>query len=398
MPIFELIVRDATGQLQKRQESGDSATALTARLQQSGLMVMLCREQHATPWPWRRPSRAPTFSLLLFCRELQILLQAGLPLMEALLILKQRQGTTGYQGVVTSLVQHLEQGASLSEALTNHPDAFPRLFVAMVAASEHTGALGEALSRYIAYQESWQTVRSKLISAAIYPAILVGVGTLVGAFMLFYLAPKFSLVYQQSDSPLHLSTALLLHWGAFVQAHQLPVALTLAGLLTGLVVLLRAEPTRQRLLQRILRIGPLAQLMHVVVCTQFYRSLALLLRGGNTVTSSLELCRQVLPSHYQSALTESSRRIQQGASISEAFSQHGLTTDIAERMLHSGENSGQLAHMLEQTALFHEREIMERIERLSRVLEPVLMLVMGLIIGTLVIGMYLPIFDVAGQL
>lgn len=398
MPVFELVVRDASGQLLKRQETADSAATLTTRLQQRGLAILLCRERPAARQAWRRPPRSPAFDLLLFCRELQILLQAGLPLMEALLILQGRQGAASYQGVVNVLVQHLEQGASLSEALAGHPEAFPPLFVAMVAASEHTGALGEALSRYIAYQESWQTVRSKLVSAAIYPAVLVGVGSLVALFMLFFLAPRFSLVYQQSNGPLHLSTALLVHWGTFVQAHQLAVSLALASLVSGVVMLLRSARTRQRLMQQISRIGPVARLMHVVVCTQFYRSLALLLRGGNTVPESLELCRQVLPEHYQDALTESCRLIQQGSPLSEAFARHGLTTDIAERMLHSGENSGHLAHMLEQTAVFHEREIMERIDRLSRVLEPVLMLVMGLIIGTLVIGMYLPIFDVAGQL
>lgn len=401
MPVFQLVIRDASGQLQQRQESADSREALQAHMQQNGMVVMTCREQAASA-TWQLPSlwqkRAPVFNLLLFCRELQILLQAGLPLMEVLLTLNDRQGSSTYQSVITPLLQRLHEGLSFSQALTEMPDAFPRLFVAMIASSEHSGALDDALGRYIAYQESWHTVRSKLISAAIYPLILIAVGSLVCGFMLLYLAPKFSLIFQQSNGSTRLSTQLMVGWGHFVQAHRTLVMAGLASVAGAAVVALRLPGTRQRLWHLVMRIGPLQRLMHTVYCTQFYRSLALLLRGGNTALQALELSRQILPLPYQNGLDYATRFIQQGGSLSEAFTRHGLTTDIAQRMLHSGENSGKLAHMLEQTALFHEHEIMAKIDRTTRILEPVLMLLMGLVIGTLVIGMYLPIFDVAGQM
>lgn len=398
MPIFQLVVRDPQGRLQQRREAADSASAMQLRLSQSGLTVMLCREEPAPAWQRLLARRShDNFNLLLFCRELQILLQAGMPLLEALLTLNEREGNAGYRSVLSPLLQRLQEGHTFSHALAEQP-VFPKLFVAMIAASEHSGALDDALGRYIAYQEAWRNVRGKLISASIYPLILIAVGSLVCGFMLLYLAPKFSLVYQQSGTSENFSTALLVGWGRFVQTHHTLVMGVLAGVGVAIVAAWRHDTLRQRLWQAVLRIGPLQRLMHVVYCTHFYRSLALLLRGGNTALQALNLSRQVLPAHYQSDVDSATRQIQQGSPLSLAFAQHGLTTDIAQRMLHSGEHSGKLAHMLEQTALFHEHEIMERIERLTRVVEPLLMLLMGLLIGTLVIGMYMPIFDVAGQL
>lgn len=400
MPLFQLVIRDASGQLQQRQESADSQALLQARLQQDGVVVMSCREQAASAWQWPTlwQKRRPVFNLLLFCRELQILLQAGLPLMEALLTLSDRRGAATYQAVITPLLQRLNEGQTFSQALAALPANFPRLFVAMIAASEHSGALDEALGRYVAYQESWQTVRGRLISASIYPLILIAVGSLVCGFMLLYLAPKFSLVYQQAQGPMRFSTQLMVSWGSFVQEHRAWVMALLAGVAGAAAMTWQLPELRQRAWQALLRIGPLRRLMHTVYCTQFYRSLALLLRGGNTALQALDLSRQVLPVFYQPRIDDAVRFIQQGGALSEAFSRHGLTTDIAQRMLHSGESSGKLAHMLEQTALFHEHEVMTSIDRNTRILEPVLMLLMGLVIGTLVIGMYLPIFDVAGQM
>lgn len=398
MPIFQLVVRDPQGRLQQRREAADSASAMQLRLLQSGLTVLLCREEPAPAWQHLFTRRShDSFNLLLFCRELQILLQAGMPLLEALLTLNEREGNAAYRGVISPLLQRLQEGHTFSHALAEQ-SVFPKLFVAMIATSEHSGALDDALGRYIAYQEAWRNVRGKLISASIYPLILIAVGSLVCGFMLLYLAPKFSLVYQQSGTSENFSTALLVGWGRFVQAYHTLVMSVLAGVVVAIVAAWRHDTLRQRLWQAVLRVGPLQRLMHVVYCTHFYRSLALLLRGGNTALQALSLSRQVLPAHYQTDVDSAVRQIQQGSPLSLAFAQHGLTTDIAQRMLHSGEHSGKLAHMLEQTALFHEHEIMERIERLTRVAEPLLMLLMGLLIGTLVIGMYMPIFDVAGQL
>lgn len=399
MPEFTCVIRDASGQLLQRMEAADSQLDLSARLSRNGQTLLSCREITSVRNHWyKRQAAVAPFNLLLFCRELQILLQAGLAIMEALQILSDRQGDSGYQPVISPMLLRLSEGRSLSQAMSELPDAFPRLFVAMMAASEQTGAIDEALARYIGYQEAWKAVRSKLVSAAIYPLILIGVGSLVFGFMLFYLAPKFSLVYQQTGSEMRLSTQILVSWGHFVQEHRSLVLSLLIILIGATFSIVRTPQARQKLLTKLFRIGPLQQLMHTVYCSQFYRSLALLLRGGSTALQAIDLSRQVLPPSYQDSLNSAVRFIQQGGMLSEAFQHHGLTTDISGRMLHSGENSGKLAHMLEQIAHFHEHEIMDRIDRLTRVLEPLLMLIMGLLIGTLVISMYLPIFDMAGKM
>lgn len=400
MPTFRIVIKRRDGTLDRRTES---ATALDdLKLQLSTRQELLVYSELVTSWSPRalhaQNKKSARFNLLLFCRELESLLNAGLPLLEALLILSERTGKDGQHEIVSALVARLTEGHGFGQALRDFPERFPPLFVALMSASENTGRLPEALGRYVTYQETWQQLKSRLVGAMIYPGILLSIGMLVMSFLLIYLAPKFSVVYQQIRAERSFSTELMIQWGAFVQSHQSEIVLAFLALVCTLAAALRHPQTRSTVIGLASRLRVLSRVLHTSHCSQFYRSLALLLRGGNNLVLSIELSRSVMPPQYELALTAAIGNIRQGMPLSTAFDQNNLTTDIAYRMIRSGEGTGNVAHMLDQIAQFHEREIAEHIDRVTRFIEPVIMLFMGTLIGSIVISMYLPIFEIAGQL
>lgn len=358
------------------------------------------RLPHASRFRRRR------FDLSLFVYELLTLLRAGLALTEALETLDERRrqshsGAADEQGhhVLPELVRLMQQGKSFSTALALNPEHFSALLVAMIAASEQTGGMIEALERYLHYRTQVSVVRQKLISASLYPALLMLTGTAVALFLVWFLAPRFAHVYEGMPAAgLPLLSRWLLTVGLIINEHT---AATLSGLSVILMcasALLTRPAVRERALVLLGRIEWLGEKLKLLQLARFYRSLAMLLQGGVALLPSLEMTRELLALPLQDRLTRAMNGISQGRKISDSLEQEGLVTTVARRLLRAGETNGQVAGMLEQAAMFHEREIAQWVERFARLVEPLLMLVMGLGIGTIVVLLYLPVFDLAGNL
>lgn len=345
-----------------------------------------------------RKRRSRRFDLVLFGHELLALLQAGLSLIEALEALVERERDQGDHALLQEIVQSLYEGLPLSKALERMPQVFPELFVATISASEHTGDLVEALERYLRYQEQISLVRNKLVSAAIYPAMLLIVGTAVGMFLLIYLVPRFSRVYESVNAELPLASRLLLQWGVFVAQHSLLVTLGLAALLLTIVYVVTNKTWQQRIVSVLARnrvFGPQLQLMQL---SRFYRSLGLLVRGGIPVVKGVRMTAALLPAHQQSRVLQAIKAVSEGQPLSDSLQQAGLTTVVALHLLRAGEHHGQLAEVMERIALFHDKEVSRWIDGFLRLFEPLLILMVGGIIGGIVILLYLPIFELAGSL
>jgi general secretion pathway protein F len=351
--------------------------------------------------------RRARFNLPLFVYELLALLRAGLALTEALDTLdeRRRQNTSGAsteeQGhyVLPELIRLMQQGKSFSVALAAHPDCFSGLFVAMVAASERTGGMTQALERYLQYQSQVSLVRQKVLTASLYPAMLLLTGTVVAFFLVWFLAPRFGQVYEGMT---HVELPLLSRWliafGLFVSDHS-ATSITCLLVLLGAAIALPTRPAvQQRCLALLGRISWLGGMLKLMQLARFYRSLGMLLQGGVALLPSLDMTRDLLPLSLQAGLTKAMLSIAQGKKMSESLQRESLMTSVALRLLRAGERNGQIADMLEQAAMFHEREITQWVEKFARLVEPVLMLVMGLGIGLIVVLLYLPIFDLAGSL
>ena len=339
---------------------------------------------------------APRFPLGLFSQELLALLEAGLSLPETLETLAEKESRPEHRRVFVSLRDALFEGHSLSRALERFPEHFPPLYVATVRASERTGDLGEALARYIDYQARVDQVRRKVVSASIYPAVLIVVGGLVTLFLLAYVVPRFSGIYEDSDRELPWLSRVLMRWGQLLNEHGALVAAGVAALLVGAV--LGFTQLRRAAFVVAQRVPAIAERIRVYQLARFYRTVGMLLTGGTPLPQALGMVAGLLTPALRDRLTLATQRIREGTAVSTAMETCGLTTPVAVRMLRVGERSGNMGEMMERIAVFHDDEIARWVDWFTRLFEPLLMAAIGVVIGVIVVLMYLPIFELAGSL
>ncbi len=371
----------------------DEASAIE-QARARGLAVLSARPRRAWPTLARPFDRG--FPLVLFSQELVALLQAGLSLPETLETMVEKEGRGETRAVLAQVRDKLFEGRSFSQALESFPNVFPALYIATVRASERTGDLPEALRRFIAYQERIEFVRKRVVSASIYPVVLLAVGGLVTLFLLGYVVPRFSGIYADSGRNLPWMSRLLLEWGEFVNSHGVLVLIVIFAVLV-LIIALRAQlmAMLMRALNRVPALGARILVYHLA---RTYRTLGMLLRGGIPVVGALSMVAGLLPLDMRDRLAGAARRIREGISISNAMNEAGLTTPVASRMLRVGEKSGDMAEMMERIAVFHDEELARWVDWFTKLFEPLLMVLIGVIIGAIVVLLYLPIFELAGSL
>lgn len=333
------------------------------------------------------------FPLLLFSQELLSLLNSGISIVEAIETLTEKEHRPAVRATLQRIVVGLCEGKPFSATLEDAPQAFPPLYAATIRASERTSGLSEALARYIAYASQLETLRGRLVSAAIYPALLVAVGGLVILFLMGYVVPRFSHIYEDMGGNLPLLSRLLLQWGLAVE-HYWPLLLGLvAALVVGAMQGSVRRTVAQRLVRLMWRIPAAGERMRVFQLTRMYRTLGMLLLGGIAIVPALDMVTGLLSSALQTRLTNVTKSIREGNTISQAFEAGGLTTAVALRMLRVGERAGNMGEMMERIAAFHDEEMARWAEWATRLFGPLLMLLMGLLIGVIVVLMYLPIFQ-----
>jgi general secretion pathway protein F len=291
----------------------------------------------------------------------------------------------------------LNEGRPLSAALEHCPAAFPALYVATIRSSEKTGDLSNALSRYIAYEVQIETLRSKLVTALIYPVMLIAVGGLVTVFLLGYVVPKFAAIYADIGREQPLSSRLLMEFGAFLNQHGLIMGVCALALAVAAINALMNRGVRERLVMLLARVPALGERLRVVQFSRLYRTAGMLLRGGVPAPAALEMVGGLLHAGMRPQLQQALREIREGKPLSGAMESHGLTSPVAVRMLRVGERTGDMGGMMERIAAFHEDEIARWVDRTTRLFEPLLMVVIGLIIGFIVLALYMPIFELAGS-
>lgn len=363
--------------------------------QAQGYMVLAVRPARALLLP--QSFGTARFPLVLFTQELLALLQSGISLLEAIETLAEKESRNATSSVLLGLADRLRQGQSFSSALQGFPQVFPDLYVATVRASERTGSLPEALGRYVAYQTQLDGVKKHLVSASIYPAILVMVGGLVCMFLLGYVVPRFSHIYEDIGGDLPWLTRMLMVWGGFVEKRGgLLLGLVVAGV-TALVLWLRQPSSKQWISRQLTRIPAVGERVRVYQLTRFYRTVGMLLAGGTPVTQAMAQVAGLLDQELHQRMDLATLGIREGLPISMSLDAQGLTTPVALRMLRVGERTGQMGEMMERIASFHEEELARWVERFTKIFEPLLMALIGVIIGGIVVLMYFPIFELAGS-
>ncbi|MDP3512116.1 MAG: type II secretion system F family protein [Sulfuritalea sp.] len=339
------------------------------------------------------------FSVPLFAQELLALLEAGLGLVETVALLAHKARHPEAQHILQDLQRRIGEGRSFSQALEAIP-AFPPLFVATVRASERSGHLTDALNRYLAYHRQLSALRDKVVAASIYPLLLVGVGGLVVLFLLAYVVPRFSRIYEDvGRAHLPLLSRWLMHWGQIAADHALALGVCVTLFAGGLVYLLRRPATRAAIERWLWRLPAVGEQLRIYQLARFTRTVAMLLRGGIPLVAALGMVDELLRQPgLQAGLVRARQAISEGRAVSDCFAAQGLATEIGTRLLVVGERSGELGEALERIAGFYDDEIARSVEWFSRLFEPALMLGIGLLIGGIVILMYMPIFELASSI
>jgi general secretion pathway protein F len=267
-----------------------------------------------------------------------------------------------------------------------------------VRASERTGAIREALTRYIAYQTQADVLKKTLVNACIYPAVLLGAGLLVTFFLMGYVVPRFSSIYEDVGADLPFASRLLLQWGQLIDAHAKLVVVVVVGTLASAIYGLTRPQSRARMGEWLTRIPAVGRQLHLYQLARLYRTTGMLLRGGMPAVTALTMSAGVLRASAQSAFAAATQAVREGRSLAQAMESNGLTTPVAARMLRVGERSGNMGEMMERIASFYDEELARWVAVVTRLIEPLLMTVIGLIIGLIVVLMYFPIFQLAGSI
>jgi general secretion pathway protein F len=397
---FELVVRSTAGAVQTLAVSAVDAADARNRAVNDGFLVLACAPRADSPSraarhaePGRRDLDIATFSY-----ELSSLLSAGLSVLEALRTLAGKEAVPARRAVVLDLIRDVNHGLPLSGALGLHPGRYPPLLVATVSASEQTGDLGLSLRRYAEHLQSMRALRDKVVGAAIYPALLLAVGLIVVVFLLAVVVPKFAILIESTRKDLPWSSQLMMSWGRFAAAHawELGVAALVLTTLAALAVrrLLR-DGARSTKIDRLPFIGTTVRKFRHA---QLYRTTGMLVRGGIAAPRALQLAASLLGEADARRLAAALRLIHEGRGMSAALQDAGLADQVAVSMLAVAERTGALADILERIAQFNESTLQRSVEMTSRLFEPILMIVIGLVIGAIVVLMYLPIFDLASSL
>lgn len=366
------------------------------RTRDRGLEILSIRQRwHSSTQ--RRRSNLP-FDLLLFSQELRSLIDAGLSLIEALGALSRKENNPDKRGLIDALIRNLREGKSFSMAVREFPFIFPSLYVALTSASEQTGDLASALARFIDYRSQMDLMRKRIVSAAIYPTLLVGVGGLVIVFLMTYVVPRFSRIYEDFGHNLPFMSRLLMQWGALVQAHGLQLLIGVTAFGAIVVPIFKRKFGWKMLGRKLLSHSILRDRFQTYALARFYRTLGMLQQGGIPIIASLGLAKELLGEELQASLDRALVEVRSGAALSDAMERQNLAPPVASDLLKVGEKTGDIGDKMIRIADFYDEDISRWTEWFVRLFEPLLMLGIGLFIAFIVVLLYMPIFELSGSI
>jgi type IV pilus assembly protein PilC len=342
---------------------------------------------------------ASTKDFLLFNQEFATLIKAGLPILQSLEILHKRTEKPGFRSALESIIHDIKGGAALSDAMARHPAYFTPLYTATVRAGEKSGALVDVLKRFTTYQKKMIAVVSKLKLSLAYPAFLVAALVAVLTLFFLYVIPNFTKMYSDQSGTLPALTLLLISFTNMLTSFAPFILAGFVALGIGLSLWKKTDAGRTAIDGLKLRIPLLQALLTQYLMAQITRTLATVLRGGIPLVQALDTTAGVINNRVMARrLSDVRTLVTEGVSLAVAFEQTRLAPDMTVRMIEVGESSGDLPGMLEDVADFYDQEVENRLTAITILIEPVLMLAMGLVMAVIVVALYLPIFEMGSRL
>jgi len=336
--------------------------------------------------------------LTVFNQEFAALLRSGLPMLQALDLMLARQKDPLFRSTLSDIRDRVKSGEDLSSAIAAYGDMFPPLYAATLKAGERSGEMEQVIRRFIRYLQLVTETRKRIVSALVYPAALVGLSVALIGVMTIWVMPRFTEFFSSLRVDLPLLTRITMGFSVFVKNNFLILLVVLVGLVLVVMNMTRTTAGRNALSRLQLRIPLLGPLFHRLALSEFCRSLATLLAGGIPIVAGLEVAvGAVSNSYFKQRLEPMIDGVREGQSLAASLEETGAGSDIVIDMIEVGEATGSLDTMLSDVSDFLDEEVETNLQRLLSLLEPVMLVLMGIIVATLLISVYLPLFSLLGQ-
>jgi type IV pilus assembly protein PilC len=393
---FRCRLGTANGEIVEGVYIADSEARLRRDLEEKGLFVLSLQPSGwLSGWsggPRRR--RISRQEFVVFNQELATLLKAGMPLSQSLDILRQRVENPTFKAVLDGVYEKVQSGTALSDAFTEHGDLFPPVYSASLLAGERSGNLDSVIRRYVAYEKLIGAARRRTISALIYPVILMAMMVILIAIIILRVIPAFSDFYATFDRPLPLLTRVIMGVSDALASNFWIIAPAVIGGGFLLLFWLRRPSNRAGVDRFLLHVPWAGATARKFFTSQIARMLSTLLGGGIPLVHSLDIAVRSASNRYMSdGLDEVRRRVQEGQSFAGALRAREVFPDVAVKMVEVGESTGALQDMLSSLAEFYDEEVETEVERVTKLIEPVMLVMMGIIIAAVVLALYMPLFE-----
>jgi type IV pilus assembly protein PilC len=386
-----------SGEIIERTYSAEDEAALRSDLEQKGLYIFSVRGQSVREFQFRRATVPPDV-LLMFCQELAALLKAGLPLLQSLDIMLERQGNATFKRSLTTIRDKIKTGISISDAFKAEGDLYPSIFSATLVAGERSGNLEGVIRRYVQYLRLSLSLKKKAVAAAVYPVVLLCLMVAVVGVLVVFVIPQFKDFYSGLGGTLPLPTRILLMISDFVRGNILLLLLLIVGGGTALILWFRREESKMLVDGLLLKIPVIGPMLRMYATSQLARTLSTLLSGGLPLLSALGVAANSIGNRAMAgAVSSSTSHIREGRSLTVALESSHMVDNLAIEMVKVGEQTGALADMLNTLAEFYDEEMETRLATVMGLVEPILLVIMAVVVAGMLIAFYLPMFQVFGQ-
>lgn len=395
MPLYEWQGKGSRGDVRSGTLKADSEALLRSTLRKEGIIVTKVSEKKGVDKTekYSANKKIKTIAVVLFTRQLSTMITSGLPLVQSLEILSNQIEDKNLRGIVKEIKAKIEGGSRFADALRDYPKCFDELYVNLVVAGEEGGMLDTVLNRLAVYMEKIEKLKKKIKSAMIYPISIIVVAIGVVMVLLIFVIPVFEGMFKDMGAELPLPTQVVINLSKFVQSYIIYMIIAL-----GIMVFLfrryyKTESGQRNIDRLILKVPVFGVLALKSSVARVTRTLATLLSSGVAILESLVIVARVAKNKIvEDALIVARTKISEGKSMSEPLQDSGIFPPMVVQMIQVGESTGALDNMLNKIADFYEEDVDNLVTNLTSLMEPLIMMFLGVILGGLIIAMYLPIF------
>lgn len=397
MPLYHYVARDSRGQVVNGRIEAANTSAVVRILRERQLMPTTIREASVSRAAQRRRKgkwgKVKIFDLAIFCRQTSTMLRAGLTLTETLDILSEQAEKATLKTVLKTVQKDVEAGSSLTEAISRHPKVFNQFFISMIRAGEASGMLDSILDQMAGYFETVASIQRKIRSAVVYPIVVFCFAIGVTIFLLTSVVPVFKEIYAEAGGSLPIPTQMIIALSEIIRTRWWMVALILIGIIIA-AYRWNQTPSGRRFFDTVkLRLPIFGKLFLKASLAKFARTFGTLIRSGVNILAALEIVAKTSGNILiEEEILRARTSIRGGESISQPLAESPLFPPMVTRMISVGERTGALENMLNKIAEFYEDQVSTTVAALTSIIEPIMIIVVGLMIGFIVISMFLPMF------